>query len=165
MLSVTDKNSLRLVYIFCIDTANLERNACKYNPKNICDFLVSIKLDQYVEQFRDHDVDGAMILEFDAEDFAELGVKSDLHKVKIVAHFEHRLKGVIKYPAIMLINILKEIRLECYISQFSANNIDGDMLLVAMNLGIAKSMLKEIGVGGVHSSKIITTFKNKYITK
>ena len=112
------------------------------------------------------DVDGAMLLDFEAEDLTELGVQSDHDKVKIVALFQRKLKGgVMRYPASLLMDILKESNLEIYRQQFLANDIDGDMLFVAVKLKVAKHMLREIGVGGVHASKIITTFKSKYLNE
>ena len=65
--------------------------ARKMTPKDVGDYLRSIKLDQYVKAFADDEVNGKMLLDVvedkDKEFLDSLGVKSKVHIRKIFSEF------------------------------------------------------------------------------
>lgn len=68
-------------------------DAAEYTEEQVAEFLKSIGLAQYVEIFQERQVDGGMMLEIDDEILEALGVKSHLHKIKIVVLFKRLLTG------------------------------------------------------------------------
>ena len=133
--------------------------ARKYTPEDVGDFLSSIKLDKYKEEFVVNEVGGDVLLDSDSEVLSELGVVSPLDRVRILTLFPRRLREAEpSYPVSEVVKFLMEKNLGKYSNLFEDNQIDGDMMLDA-EPELMKSALKEIGIGLVDRVKILSKFK------
>jgi len=124
------------------------------------DFLTSIGLQQYKTEFVQEKVGGDVLLDADQEFLNAVGVQSDLHCAKIMVLFRRVLEGHSEplIPLDSVINFLKENNFDKYIEKFTANGIDGDVIM-GTDQTLMKAVLKEIGIGVVDRVKIISKFK------
>lgn len=65
--------------------------ASQLNATNISDYLRSLKLDQYIEEFFENDIDGDVMLTIDKETLEMLGVTTKMHQIKIKTKFRQWL--------------------------------------------------------------------------
>ena len=59
---------------------------------DVCTYLKSLKLGQYVELFMNNDVDGTLMWEMTSEGLEALGVADPFHRCKIKAKFNDYLQ-------------------------------------------------------------------------
>ena len=73
--------------------ADLSEYASELSKEDIADYLRDIKLGQYVETFKDNEVDGGMMYDMDAtmlEEFLGVEIKGD--RFKIMAKYKQWLR-------------------------------------------------------------------------
>ena len=80
---------------FSLSTESLStrHRATALTPDQVAEFIKSIGLEQYVENFREADMSGGMLLEASDGDLEEIGVESRLHRVKIITLFKRLAFG------------------------------------------------------------------------
>lgn len=71
--------------------ASTTTNAAEYTEEEVAEFLKSIGLAQYVKKFLENEVNGGMMSIIKDEELEELGVQSQLHKIKILVLFKRHL--------------------------------------------------------------------------
>lgn len=73
----------------------MAQQAAKYTPEQVAEFLESIGLGQYVENFQEHEMNGEMMLQLETDDesLEEIGVQSRLHRIKISVLFKRHVLG------------------------------------------------------------------------
>ena len=146
------------------DNEVLVSEARTYSPTDVGDFLCSIKLDRYRENFIDNEVSGDVLLDADCECLTEIGVESPLDRVRIKTLFpRHLLKAQPRYSVSEVLKFLSENNLRKYTKQLEENQIDGDMILNT-EPGLMKQGLREIGIGVIDVNKIISKFKT-YVSR
>ena len=150
--------------VFCVFSPvgqlSLQDKARTLSHHDVATFLASIKLDQYVEKFKDFEISGDVLLEMTPSDLAELGVKSALDKLRILVGFRRYLEtGEVKFSSSKLVVALTTSNLGQYRKLIEQNNVDGDMLLYE-DEKLVRAMLQEIGVeSGLNITRIISKFK------
>ena len=60
----------------------------KMDLEDVSTWLKSMKFEQYVENFKENDVDGALLSQVDDEALLEIGVTSRLHRKRILGNIE-----------------------------------------------------------------------------
>ncbi len=141
------------------DKQELVSKARTYTPKDVGDFLISIKLEEYVQAFIEADVGGDVLLDADCEFLNALEVNSLLDCVRIMTLFTRRLQNTEpRLPVSEVLRFLRENKFEKYVELFKQNEIDGDML-VDTDPGLIKNMLKDIGIVVVDRVSILNKFK------
>lgn len=107
------------------------QDAAELSPEEVVEFMSSIGLEEYKEIFLENDMNGAMMLEANYDDLAEIGIDSRLHQVKILTLFKRKYSR--NEPALSLsvddvAAFLKEQKLEKFVKPFTVNGIDGSIL-------------------------------------
>lgn len=144
-----------MIIIYAEDTEHI-----RCTTDDVADFLTRIKLPQYVETFRAEDINGEILLGADPDILDELGVRSPLHKMKIMQLFRREIQGtVVKYPVEHVSKFLQQYKLNQCISNLEANEIDGDMIL-GVEKKLMESVLKEIGVKPLDANRIRSKYKS-----
>ena len=117
-------------------------------------------MSEYVEEFKDGDISGEVLLYADSEVLEELGVDSALHQMKIMQLFHRELLGTDpQYSRDHLNQFLKENKLDKYAGKLEEHGIDGDMI-AKVDFKIMKTVLKEIGItSSVDAGKICSRYK------
>ncbi len=143
------------------DNKELAHKARTYTPKDVGDFLTSIKLDRYRPAFVEAEVGGDVFLDANCKFLNELGVNSLLDCARIMTLFPRRLQDNAepRLPISKVLTFLKESKFEKYVELFEQNEIDGDML-VDTELELMRNVLEEIGIGVVDTFKIVSKFKS-----
>lgn len=138
----------------------MESLARRLSPDDVADFLTKIQLPQYAETFRSSEISGELLLEADSDDLEELGVRSHLHKMKIMQLFRRELEGsVARYSQDHVTKFLHKYKLEKYVPALEEHGIDGDMVL-NVEEKLMKSVLREVGVASlVDNLKIRSKYK------
>ena len=95
-------------------------------------FLQEIKLTQYKDMFREKEVHMHILLHSNDDVLKELGVQSQLDRVKIMIESSRKIKPQStvgrRYTPADVIQFLINIRMEKYIENFRAHHIDGEYL-------------------------------------
>ena len=134
--------------VYLSESVSFEDEAAKYTPELVAEFLRSIKMDEYVDNFlkKKEPVDGEFLLAADREDLSELGVSSAVACFKLQCLFKRVLRtGSTECSSAEVVQILEEHGLEKYENVFVQNKIDEDMIQEADNK-LLSEVLKEIGV-------------------
>ena len=74
---------------------DLSAAAEKVTSADISDYLRSLKLDQYIEEFMENDIDGITLFYIDDEILESLGVDTKKDKIKIKTRFKQWLKKLL----------------------------------------------------------------------
>lgn len=82
--------------MICPESLSLTAQAQKYTSNDVAGFLESVGLGQYMDQFVKDDISGDILVdvkEADDKMLIETGVKSPLHRIKIVVLFKRHVQG------------------------------------------------------------------------
>ena len=147
-------------------TEDLQQKASHISVEDVVRFLQSIKLDQYAATFKEYEINGELLVQFQDNELEEepLKITSALHRLKIRLCFRRFVLGAQetaeRYPASWVSQILEESnQLKQFSNSFLENEIDGELLLNASN-----DVFRELGVGmSIHIHKIRTVFKSKIV--
>ena len=64
----------------------------KITAEDISDYLRSLKLDQYVEEFLENEIDGTALYDIDDDTLESMGVDTKKDRIKIKTRFKHWLR-------------------------------------------------------------------------
>ena len=65
----------------------------KITPEDISEYLRSLKLDQYVDEFLENEIDGTALYDIDDDTLVEsMGVDTKKDRIKIKTRFKHWLR-------------------------------------------------------------------------
>ena len=134
------------------ETAHLEELAEKLSVDDVVDFLHSIRMDQYIDAFRDEEINGSVQVAVEDQGLHDLGVSSPLHCFKIQFLFKRFLQKTPTTHALdVVFDLLAANRMDQYGQRFAEEGVDGDMLLeiVQLNPDVGNAILKELLIGVV----------------
>ncbi len=141
--------------------------AKEYGTQEIKQFLQEIDIpDEVIEQFEDNEVTGPdllEVLEVSSQGLEDIGVSSELHRLKILILFKRKLRG--DEPDVSPLEVASFLRrhkmFQKYEKAFVDNGIDGELLLNA-----SAGVLEELGVGNrFHQSQLKTKFTANFPPK
>ena len=72
--------------------SDLSAAADKITPEDISDYLRSLKLDQYVEEFLENEIDGTALYDIDNDTLESMGVDTKKDRIKIKTRFKRWLR-------------------------------------------------------------------------
>ena len=72
--------------------SDLSAAAEKITPEDISDYLRSLKLDEYIEEFFKNDIDGNLMYDIDDDILESVGVKTKKDRIKIKGRFKQWLR-------------------------------------------------------------------------
>ena len=72
--------------------SDLSAAAEKITPEDISDYLRSLKLDEYIEEFLENNVDGNLMYDIDDDTLESVGVKTKKERIKIKCRFKQWLR-------------------------------------------------------------------------
>ena len=117
---------------------------------NVLDFLHNIGMDQYIQAFRNEEIDGTLLVTAGEEVLKELGISSHFHRFKIQFLFKRTLQSTPTTHALnVLLDSLAANKIDKYKKLFNEEGVDGDMLFEILQLPPNESgnaILQEIGV-------------------
>ena len=133
----------------------------RYTCEQVCEFLSSIGMDVYVQEFQDFSITGDVLLKAgQGQGLIDIGVTNAIHRLKIYILFQHHLDGASKvaklFPVEEVVRFLHCTRMSEYADTFQQNEIDGECLLEA-----SEEALQALGVDKlIHRLSIKSQFKN-----
>ena len=150
-MSVEQQLYVLLVNFTCVTFIDTEEQARDWSPERVSDFLTSIKLEKYAQNFIDEGIDGPQLMTANREVFNELGVVSAIHSTQIAVLFRRELEGVDRDEPFHDIKALTSTgaggsKLASYKKKLESVGVDVDMLLYAQQNNYLEDLLKEIGV-------------------
>ena len=135
-----------------------------YTCEQVCEFLCTIGMGEYVQEFKEFSITGDVLLKAEqGQGLIDLGVINAIHRLKIYILFQRHLDGASKlakrYPVEEVVRFLHCTKMSQYADMFEQNEIDGECLLEA-----SEEALQALGVNKhIHRLSIKSQFKN-YIT-
>ena len=72
--------------------SDLSAAAEKITPKNISDYLRSLKLDEYIDEFLENEIDGTALYDIDDDTLESMGVETKKNRIKIKTRFKQWLR-------------------------------------------------------------------------
>ena len=122
--------------------------------------MCHIKLDQYINKFREKAIDGHWLVAAKNERLNALGVSSSLHCFKIQYLFKRWLQNTPTTHSLAVVNdFLAANKMHEHVQRFAEEGVDGDMLLEILKLDTAgERILIELGVTEIALFKIKTKF-------
>lgn len=142
----------------------MQQKASNISVEDVISFLHSIKLDQYAETFRELEINGELLIQFQDDELKEMNVTSALDRLKIRICFRRFVlksqEVAEQYPASWVAHILEESnQLRQFADSFLENGVDGELLMNASD-----DVFRELGVGmGIHIRRIRIVFKPKIV--
>ncbi len=137
-----------------------------HGTKEIKQFLQEIDIpNEVIKHFEENEVTGPDllgVLEDSSEALEDIGVSSELHRLKISILFKRKLRE--DEPEISPLEVASFLRrynmFKKYEKAFLDNGIDGDLLLNA-----SAGVLEELGVNRFHRSQLRTKFTEYFPKK
>ena len=78
---------LKICILFRRELEGLSKIAKKFPVEEVVRFLHSIKMNEHVQSFQEHGIDGELLLEASEEVLEELGVKNHIQRLSIKMRF------------------------------------------------------------------------------
>ena len=141
----------------------MEELAKAYDVKRVLDFLHHINMEQYAEAFKNHCINGELLIALSNEDLIELGISSSFHRLKITFCFQREVaKQATKCPPEMLAKLLdSDPYLRRCVPSILRNGVDGEMLMQCDK----DQVLEELEISGRLNYRRIITLIRSFISK
>ena len=128
------------------EKSDLSSKAKRYTTSDVAGLLVKISLENYVQAFKESDVDGELVYGETGYStlFSDLGMTSAVDQLKLLARFRLELSEVSK-KSVKVESLLDRINLDRYSPDFKRCAFDCEMLLFD-NIELVLRALTEVGV-------------------
>ena len=147
--------------MFPTEKVALEKLAKAYTLDDVLDFLHTIRMDQYIQTFRDERFDGILLVAAGDDELKDLGISSHFHRFKIQFLFKRTLQSTpIRHALVVVLDFLAANNIDKYRQRFSEEGVDGDMLFEILQLPTesGNAILEEMGVSRIDRLKMRKKF-------
>ena len=145
---------------------NLSSEASNYTIEDLAGLMVKININHDVNHLLSNakDFSARMLLDDEAsvECLEELGITEVVDQLKLLVRFRQDIKRApIQFPVQRVLELLHQMKLECYSENIQNHSFDGDMFLCS-NVKLVIEAMKTIGISSaLDRLRILVLFRNK----